>query len=88
MLHLALVDDGHRLEAAMRVFANAEALISRRELHRAGVIEEEKRTERRTQIRISKERSNREPVADPMPVHTALDASEFLERLGFDRWSH
>ena len=79
MFHFALVDDGDRLEPAMRVLADAAALVRRRELHGAGVIEQQERTEDRPQVRIGKERPHGEPVADPMTVHTALDAAQLLD---------
>ena len=74
MFHFAVINNGHSLETAMRVLANAQPLIRRREFHRAGIIEEQKRTEHRSQIRVGKERADREPVADPVPVRAALDA--------------
>ena len=39
MLDLALVDDGHRLEAAVRMLADATRLRYRRELGRSGVVQ-------------------------------------------------
>jgi hypothetical protein len=63
------------------VLANTAALVRRRELHGTGVIEQEEGTEDCPQVRIGKERSHREPVADPVTVHTALDAAELLDGL-------
>ena len=50
VLDLARVDDGHRLEAAMRMLAHAEALVRRRKLRRPGVVEEQEGTQRRAQV--------------------------------------
>ena len=60
MFHFTLVDDGDRLEAAMWVLADAAALVRRRELHGAG-IEQEERTEDHPEVRIGKERPHGEP---------------------------
>src|SRR5215475_12344944 len=78
MLDLPVVDDGHRLEPAMRVLADATALGRGRELHGAGVVEEQERTENRPEVRIGEERSNREAVSYPVPVYAALDTPELL----------
>src|SRR5687768_8892246 len=78
VLHFALVNDGYRLEPAMRVLADAEALIRRRKFHRAGIIEEQERTELRSQVRVGKERPNGKSVANPVTIRTALDAAELL----------
>jgi len=78
VFHFALVDDGHCLESAMRVFADSAALVRRRELHGAGVIEEQERTEDGSQVRVGKKRSNREAIAYPVTVDAALDAAQFL----------
>ena len=43
VLQLALVDDGHGLEAAVRMFPNAPLRLRRSELVRARVIQEQKR---------------------------------------------
>ena len=79
MFHFARIDNGDRLEPTMRVLADTAALVRRRELHGAGVIEEQEWTEDRPQVWIGKKRSHREPVADPMAVHTALDAAQLLD---------
>jgi hypothetical protein len=78
VFYLALVDDGHRLEATVWVLSNAEPFKRRREFHRTCIVEKQKRTERRSQVRVSEERSDREPVSYPMTVHTALDAAELF----------
>ena len=43
MLHLALVDDGHRLEAAVRMHADAAPLSGRGERRRSGIVQQQKR---------------------------------------------
>ncbi len=83
-----LIDDSHGLEAAMRVFADSEAFVRRREFHRAGIIEEQERTQFRPLVRVSKERPHGEPVAHPVTLRTALDAPELLHRLFFGYWLH
>src|SRR4051812_19821025 len=88
MLHLALINDGHRLKPAMRVLADAEPFIRGREFHRAGVIEEDERAEFRPPIRVGKERLHGEAVANPVTLRTALDAAELLHQLFFGYWLH
>jgi hypothetical protein len=79
VFHFALIDDGDRLEPTMWMLADAAALVRRRELHRASVIEQEERTEHRPQVGVSKECPYGEPIANPVPVHAALDAAELLD---------
>jgi hypothetical protein len=78
VFYFALVDDGHGLEAAVRVFSNTEPFSRRRKLHRTGKVKEQERTERRSQVGISKQCPDGKPVSYPMEVHTALDAAELL----------
>ena len=79
VLDLARVDDGHRLETAMRMLADAAALGRRRELHRAGVVEEQERCQHRTEVRVREERADGKAVAHPVAIGAALDAPELLQ---------
>jgi hypothetical protein len=78
VLDFAFVDDGHRLEAPVRVLADSEALARRWELHRPGVVQEQKRIDDRPEVRVGEERPHRESVAHPVAIHAALDAAELL----------
>jgi hypothetical protein len=88
MFHFAFVNNSHCLESTMRMLADAAALVRRRELHGAGVIKQQERAEDRPQVGVGKERPHGEPVADPMLVHTALDAAQLLDGLYFIRCLH
>jgi len=66
VLDLARIDDGHRLEAAVRVLADAEPLARRREFQRPGVVEEQERIDPRPEVGMGEERAHGKPVADPV----------------------
>jgi hypothetical protein len=54
MLDFAIIDDGYRLEAAMRVLANPAPIGRRRELMRARIIEQQERADMRAQRIVGK----------------------------------
>jgi hypothetical protein len=77
VLDLAVIDDGDRLEAAVRVLADAEARGRGRELARAGVVEEQEGADRRA-LGVVEERSDGEAVADPVRVRVGRDGQKLL----------
>ena len=68
------------LEAAVRVLADTQAFLCGRKLHRAGMIQQQKRADARPQLRIGKQRAYRKTVADPVMRRVTLDRDEFLSR--------
>lgn len=60
------IDDGDRLEAAVRVGADAAAGVGRREVCRAGVVHQHEGRELACQIAIGEDIAHREAVADPV----------------------
>src|SRR6476469_3556142 len=79
VLKLSLVDDGDRLESAMRVFADAAGLVGWRELGRAGVIKQQERANALTEGLVREDGADGEAVADPMRVRVAVDADELFQ---------
>ena len=74
VLHLTAINNGHRLEPAMRMFADTEAFFSWRKFHGTGIVEKQERADRRPQVRIAKKCPHGKPVADPVMFCTALNA--------------
>src|SRR5437879_6105981 len=71
----------------MRVLTDSPVLLRRREFRGPGVVEEQERTEHRSQVRVGEERSNREPVAYPVPIDAA-HAAQLLEGKFLFLWLH
>ncbi len=87
MLHLTRVNDSYCLEAAVRVLADTQALLCWREFHRAGVIQQQERADKRPQFRIGKQRAHWKTVADPVMRRVTLDREEFFGRFpGISCW--
>ena len=80
MIDETTTNDRDRLEAAMRVLADAAALARGRELDGTCVVEEQKRAQDWAEIRIGKQGSDGESVTDPMVVYAALNAAQSLHR--------
>src|SRR5512139_3478430 len=74
MLHLALVDDGDRLETPVRMLADAPRRLRWRKLRGPRVVEQQERAHARAQALVREDRANREAVADPMRVGAAVKA--------------
>jgi hypothetical protein len=70
---LAVVDDGHGLEAAVRVRAHAAPFRGRLEHHRAAVVEHEEGRERGGVVVVREQGAHRKTVADPVALRVALD---------------
>src|SRR5271165_4189917 len=77
VLDFAVIDDGHRLEAAMRVLADPAPQGRRREPMRARIVEQQERADMRAQCIVGKQRADRETVAHPMAAIIAV-AAEYL----------
>src|ERR1700704_50792 len=73
MLDLALVDDGHGLEAAVRVSADAARLVGRRELGRTRIVEQQKRADTLAVAHMRGKRAEGKAVSDPMQTRRAVD---------------
>ncbi|MNP58073.1 hypothetical protein D3C76_1529530 [compost metagenome] len=78
MLQFALVDDGHRLEAAVRMLADATALRARREVMRTGMVEQQERADVLAEVVVGEQRAYREAVADPVGAGSAVDAENLF----------
>jgi hypothetical protein len=71
-----------RLEAAVRVRADAQTLAGGRERPRSGVVQQQERAELRAGVVIGEERAHGEAVADPVGVGGAADAQDLLGAFG------
>ena len=81
--HLAFVDDGHGLEAAVRVRAYA-ALFSRGcELMGTGVVQQQKGAQRLAVIAIAEQRTHWKAIAHPVRAWGFVDTQDFLEHGDF-----
>jgi hypothetical protein len=82
--NLALVDDGHGLEAAVRVRAHP-SLFTRRsgrlEVRRAGVVQHQERADVLSERVVGEQRAHRKPVAHPVLAGVAVNAENFLHHL-------
>jgi hypothetical protein len=79
MLNLHSIYNGHRLTPAIRMFADTEAFFCWRKVHGTGIVEEQERADRRSQVRIAKKCAHGKPVADPMAFCTTLDTTQLLD---------
>src|SRR3546814_8596227 len=78
MLDLAVIDDGDRLEPAMRMLADAAPLGCLREIMRPRIVEQQEGADVPIQRVIGKERADRETIAHPMAAFVAVAAEERL----------
>ena len=78
MLDLALVDDGHGLEAAMRMHPHAARPVGGLEFRRPGVVKQQEGTELRALLVIGKQRSDGKSVAHPVGLRGALHLEDFF----------
>lgn len=81
VFQFALVDDGHRLKAAMRVLADAAPTGGRVKGHRCGVVEHEERAQCRPAVVVREQRADRKAVAHPVPAGLAVDAKNLFHAL-------
>ena len=80
MLDLALIDDRHGLEPAMRMLAHAARPLGGCEFGRAGMVEQQERAQLGAVRVIRKQAAHRKPVADPMTFGTAVNRRDALHR--------
>src|SRR3546814_3765329 len=78
VLHLAVIDDRHRLEAAMRMLAHAATLRRRLEVMRTGIVEQQERADVLAKVVVRKERADRKTVAHPVAAIVAVTAKDRL----------
>ncbi len=81
VLDFALIDDGHGLEAAVRMHAHAARLGSRLEAGGACVVQQQKGAQSRTMVAVAEQRAHGKAVAHPMGTGCAVDAEHLLEHL-------
>src|SRR5690606_4411226 len=79
MLHLAVIDDGDRLEAPMRMLADAAPAGGRLEDVRAGIVEQQERADARAQLVVGEERANGKAVAHPVAAVVSIAAENRLD---------
>ncbi len=82
MRDLAVVDDGHGLETAVRVGAHTPAFRRRVEGGGAAEVQHQKGRERGRVVVVRKDAAHRKAVADPMAVRVALDVGHGFHRGG------
>ena len=72
------IDDGDRLETAVRMFAYTAPLPGGRELHRPGIVQEQKRRQLGAPVVVAKDTAYRKTIAHPMALVLALYKGQFL----------
>src|SRR3546814_21116881 len=80
MLDLAVIDDGDRLEPAMRMLADAAPLGCRREIMRPRIVEQQEGADVPIPRVIGKERADRETIAHPMAAFVAVENGRAASR--------
>ena len=75
VVDLAFEHQRHGLEAAMRMPADAARLVGRREVRRAGVVEQQERRKLGMAL-VIEHGVDRKAVADPVPLGLAVDAQD------------
>src|SRR5690606_17664494 len=76
VVDLALVDDGHRLEAAMWVDADAARTLRRRELGRASIIQQQEGADVRAVAGVREQGAHGKAVADPVRPDAAVNTED------------
>src|SRR5688572_29180662 len=77
MLQFPLIQDRHRLESTMRMFPHATFRLSRGELMRSGIVQEQERIEF-VPCLVGEQASHREAVADPVRRDVSNDLTDRL----------
>jgi hypothetical protein len=75
MVDLAVEQQRHGLEAAVRMPVDAARFLGRREVRRAGVVEQQEGGELGMAL-VVEHGMDREAVADPVPLGLAVDAQD------------
>jgi hypothetical protein len=65
-------------ETAMRVFADAARALGRLKFHRSGVIEQQERADVFAVAAVGEQRTDREPVSDPVLLRGAVNAKNLF----------
>src|SRR5690606_28014832 len=78
MLHLALVDDGHGLEAAVRMLAHTTRPRGRIEMRGRRVIEQQEGTQLPAEPVIAEQRTHGETIAHPVRTGRAMHTKDLL----------
>src|SRR5690606_28351635 len=78
MRHLALIDDGHGLEAAMRMRAHAARLLCRGKPGRTRVVEQQEGAEPLAVRVVAEQRAHGKAVAHPVPLRGAVDTQSLF----------
>src|SRR5690606_33969270 len=78
MFDLALIDDGHGLETAMRMLAHAARLRGWRKLRRRRMIEQQERAQVLAQTVVTEQRTHRKAIADPVGGRGAVKTEDFF----------
>ncbi len=81
VLDLAFVDDGDRLESAVRVFAHAARTSGRAKLHRAGMVEQQEWADVLTMAVVGKHRAHRKTVTNPVTRRGVVDTKNLFHDL-------
>ena len=76
--HFAVVDDGDGLEATVRVLADATRGLGRRELGRAGMVQQQERAELAAVGVVREQRTDREAITHPVRAGGAVEATDLL----------
>ena len=74
-----VVDDGHGLEAPVRVGADAAAAGGGRELVRAGMVQQQKRAEGAAMVAVAEQRAHREAIAHPVGTGAVVYTQNLLQ---------
>lgn len=78
---LALIDDGDRLEAAVRMNTDPTGFSRRREVGRSGIVQQQEWTDMIAVRCMGKQGAHRKAVADPVCVRTAVDSKNLSHRI-------
>lgn len=81
VLDLAIINDGHRLEATMGMLANTTTFRSRCEIMGAGIVQQQEWADMLAQAMVGKKRANGETIAYPVAMIIAITAHNFLGHL-------
>ncbi|MNC51011.1 hypothetical protein D3C75_1002850 [compost metagenome] len=73
VLQFTLVDDGHGLEAAMRMLAYAAPRTGRGEVMRAGIVQQQERADLAGQVVVGEQAAHRETITYPVGVGAAVN---------------
>ncbi len=73
VLQFALVNDGHGLEASVRVLANAAPCTGRGEVMRASIVQQQERADLAGQVVVGEQAAHRKTITYPVSVGAAVN---------------